>query len=759
MPRRSLRVMKKQHSDTLPEWATEFVVLAADLEERGILSELDDRLRVSRRDGYCSLDVFLFLLAYFSSSLRIGLRAFAKRCAPHASKLAAVGGRRVWPSSSSVSRFLSSVTSEQVNEFGAWLLGAAVAAGQIESHPSIVCRDTQGEAWHAFDYDPTITTLRHRALPTDDDLPEPQRRSSEMAASGYRGRKRGDVQFSRATLQHAGSGLWLNVSATPGNGEHRRDYERAVSATKGWCKRTGVSLERAVLRSDGGAGGSVPAMTACRDADVQFVTRLSRYEVLERAQVKVRLNEAIWSKVQDSLSGPQREATDIGTMVLRPGHKVRRDNGEPYPSIQTRIVASRIAITDESSKRGAGIEKDGWWYELFGTSLPASSWPAPETVSLYYGRTGQENRFCQEDREFGLDRIFSYDLPGQQLANLVGLFVWNLRTARGADLVAPMPERLPVQPPRPLTQTATISTEDAGCPTFEVEQLKSEPAAVQSNTAEHADPQNEVTTLNPTVSVLPVKAPTNPSSASWEKPPNSSHIGSLSSPENFLGIDWNRHLAHLPDWQWDEKRGMICPHGALMRVRSIANVVDQTLLVVFRSTQRACRDCPLRPVCSRSQSVFFRKQLAFNFDRNESASIAALAAVAKPAPVAHVKGVAELRPKTSHAPWRPTPGEREPGTRAISSPILVPSALRHHFSSTCHEARAEVKVQALRTKTTRVPFYIAKTDADRQQRRKTWTWRRNLNQLPEDAHVDITLHGSTRLTRLFAADNNLRKAA
>ena len=77
---------------------------------------------------------------------------------------------------------------------------------------------------------------------------------------------------------------------------------------------------------------------------------------------------------------------------------------------------------------------DGWQYELYSTDLPAETWPEREIVAGYYGRTGQENRFHQEDQELGLDRIFSYHLPGQQLATLVGLFVWNHYVCRGMDL-------------------------------------------------------------------------------------------------------------------------------------------------------------------------------------------------------------------------------------------------------------------------------------------------------------------------------------
>ena len=42
-------------------------------------------------------------------------------------------------------------------------------------------------------------------------LPEAHRHSTSIAQPGYTGRKRGEVVYSRAILQHAGSGLWLDL--------------------------------------------------------------------------------------------------------------------------------------------------------------------------------------------------------------------------------------------------------------------------------------------------------------------------------------------------------------------------------------------------------------------------------------------------------------------------------------------------------------------------------------------------------------------
>ena len=62
-----------------------------------------------------------------------------------------------------------------------------------------------------------------------------------------------------------------------------------------------------------------------------------------------------------------------------------------------------------------------------------------------------ENRFAQEDRELGLDRILSYHLPGQELATLVALALWNERVVGGFKLQPPADEP-PLQGPRPLVE-------------------------------------------------------------------------------------------------------------------------------------------------------------------------------------------------------------------------------------------------------------------------------------------------------------------
>ncbi len=424
--------------DALSEGAAFFV----DLEHRGVLGAVGEQVRIRRQGGYCGLDVWLLLLLFFTAGSRQGVRLFWDLVRPHAERLGALAGRRRLPSPASLSRALDAVEVDLVRPVAGWLLAGPVDTDRLLRHPAMQSYDTQGDSWHVFDLDPTVTTLRHRALPADGKLPEPRRRSEDTAAPGYSGRKRGNVQFRRVTVQHAGSGAWVHAHLSQGNGEGVVDFERALDAVATTCDRVEHPRARALTRMDG-EYGNVPWYTACRERGLPFITRLNRPVLYEDPEMLLRLRQATWYRVSDSLSGPQRAAAELGTLTVHPDSRTTRTDGSRYAPVTVRVVAS---IFPKTSKAKRGRTLDGWQVELFAVDLPVDAWPAPEAVTAYFGRAGQENRFGQEDRELGLDRIVSYGLPGQELATLVGLSVWNLRLVRGFDLAPPSYQRPALAP-------------------------------------------------------------------------------------------------------------------------------------------------------------------------------------------------------------------------------------------------------------------------------------------------------------------------
>ena len=441
MARRSVHVTyRPTDEERIPDALMEGTSLLMELQQRGIVSEVGKRLRIRRQGGYSGVDVWLLLLMFLTAGATRGLRLFWDILRTRVLQVAAVAGRRSLPSPASASRALNAVEPELLRESSSWLLTGASEVDRVLRHPVVQTRDACGQGWHVFDLDPTVTTLRQRALPVDDDLPEPRRRSAETGAPGHSGRKRGDIQLRRVTVQHAGSGAWIHAHLSPGNGEGVVDFERALDTVAQTCERLEHPLNRALMRMDG-EYGNVPWFTACRERGLPFVTRLNRPKLYEDPEVLERFRTATWYCVPDSKSGPRRSAADLGVLTIRPGARTRRPDGGVYEPVSLRVVASIFPNTGKA-KRGRTI--DGFQVELFAVDAPADSWPAPEAVAAYFGRTAEENRFAQEDRELGLDRIISYHLPGQELAALVGLFLWNVRVARGFDLEPP-PAQRPVQ--------------------------------------------------------------------------------------------------------------------------------------------------------------------------------------------------------------------------------------------------------------------------------------------------------------------------
>ena len=548
MARSSVDVtFKSEYSARIPDILTEGATLLMDLQARGVVKAIGKRLQIRRQGGYCALDVWLMLWLFFAAGATSGVKTFWKVLRPHVAQLAALAGRRKLPSPASLSRALDAVEPELLRKQSTWLLAGVGQVDEVLRHPAMQTYDATGQGWHLFDLDPTVTTLRHRALPKGDDLPEPRRRSEETGAPGYSGRKRGDLQYRRATVQHGGSGLWVHAHLSPGNGEGVVDFERALDTIVETCERLDHPVSRALVRMDG-EFGNVPWFTACRERSLPFITRLNRPKLFEDAEVLANLRAAIWHRVADSGCGPQRAAADIGMLTILPGERTRRPDGSAYEPVTLRVIACIFPKTGKA-KRGKTI--DGWQVELFAVDLPADAWPAPDSITSYFGRAGEENRFAQEDRELGLDRIVSYHLPGQELATLVGLSVWNVRLVRGFEL-----ERPPAERPVP----------------------KLRRAPVDDRVPEH-----------------------------WPRDPVL--LGMLAE------LDWMTLLVGRPGWSFDVATGEVrCNENrglTLTTARPKPHSMGRTG-IIFRRPTGGCQNCPPRPDCLRSTRPDTPKHVEFS---------------------------------------------------------------------------------------------------------------------------------------------------
>ena len=546
MARVSVNVSFKQvDPKRIPDLLVEGAALLMDLRQRGLVDAIGQRLQIRRQGGYCGLDVWLVLFLFFTTGTTRGIRGFWDKARRHAFELAALAGRRSLPSPASVSRALDSVEPDLLRTASTWLLAGVGEIDRVLVHPAVLAYDARGAGWHVFDLDPTVTTLHQRALPDDDDLPEARRRGEDTGAPGHAGRKRGDIQFRRVTVQHSGSGAWIHSHLSTGNGEGVVDFERALNTIVETCARLKHPLEQALVRMDG-EYGNVPSYAACRERRLPFITRLNRPKLYDDPDILKRLGLATWHRVPDSKAGPERAAADIGMLTVHPGKQTRRPDGSTYDPITVRVIATIFPKTGEA-KRGRTI--DGWQVELFAADVSATAWPAADVVAAYFGRIAQENRFAQEDREIGLDRIISYNLPGQELAALVGLSLWNLRLVRGF-LLNPPPAVPPLQRPR-----------------------------------------------------RPVVDDRLP--AQWPRDPFIQNT--------LAELDWTRLLANRPEWSRRDgelRCGQDRILG-LTTVRSGEHAVDRTG-IIFRRPSGGCHDCPSRGPCLRSTDLTTPKHAEFS---------------------------------------------------------------------------------------------------------------------------------------------------
>jgi len=544
----------------VPDALTEAAVLLMDLKRRGIIEALGERVRIRRQGGYCGLDVVILLLVFLAAAPKEGLRLFWEKHRAHLLRLGTVAGRRQLPSPASVSRALASVEPALLREDGTadWLLAGAPQIDEMLSHPCMKTYDAKGDGWQVFHLDPTVETLRHRALPDDKELPEPHRRSSETGAPGYSGRKRGDVQFRRITVQHASTGAWLHAHLSHGNGDVLGDFELGLDTIVATCTRIGQPLERAVVVMDG-EYGNVPAYAACRARALPFVTRVNRPKLYVDAVVLERLYLATWHRVPLSGCAPHRAAADLGVMTIDAGARTRRADGSRYEPITVRIVAS---IFPKEGKAKRGVTLDGWQVELFAVDLPADAFPAADVVALYFGRTALENRFMQDDRELGLDRILSYHLPGQELATLVGLALWNMRLVRGFDRDPP-----PAEAPRQLPRRPVVD--------------------------ERVPP-------------------------TWPRDPVLRVV--------LAGLDWPALLVKHPTWSFDVVTSELhCQDNRPLLLTTVTpdNPSTGRAAIVFRRPTGGCEDCPSRALCFDSGRVNASKQIAFPVSIDVAAKIRA----------------------------------------------------------------------------------------------------------------------------------------
>src|SRR2546421_1350340 len=169
----------------MPAWFGEVALIAHTLTRQGLLSEISEQVRFSRkRFGTFEVIDFVVVLMGYAISGEPTRASYYERLQPFATPFMALFGRERLPHRSTLSRFLAALDQASVEALrNVFLQDALARPGPAEGVGGLW--DRRGQRWVVFDLDGTRQAARQRALPQRLDLPPPQRRLRAGCAPGY----------------------------------------------------------------------------------------------------------------------------------------------------------------------------------------------------------------------------------------------------------------------------------------------------------------------------------------------------------------------------------------------------------------------------------------------------------------------------------------------------------------------------------------------------------------------------------------------
>ncbi|MFL5661939.1 MAG: hypothetical protein ACJ8BW_11395 [Ktedonobacteraceae bacterium] len=460
------------------------------------------------------------------------LLVFYERLAPWADTFMALFGRNRLPHRSTLCRFLAALDQSTVEALRTRFHEDVLARKPFPSPGSLV--DRAGGQWLVTDVDGTRQAARQRALPQTGALPTPHRRFDQVSAPGYTGRKRGEVVRTRTVILRAHTHQFLGTFGGPGNGDYRGELQRAVGVIRSYGTRIGLPATSILVRLDGLYGDAAPLLDVL-SADLAVIARSRAYHLLDLEAVKRCLMHAPDHVSTHPESGVTRALYDCASVPL----------AAAGPTVHL-IVATHPAT---ESAPAIGVERDGTVYELFVSTLPLPAFTASDVLDLYLHRGSFETVLADEDDEQDSDRWYSHTSCGQEFAQILAQWIWNLRLELGQAL---SPSELRT------TEFAPARAVEPGKP------------------CELAEP--------PEYSALSTQAPVAYGPPQWARP---------SFTHGFPGS------AFTP-----QSDGTLrCPANHPLYLQERRPECDGSLWVLYAARIGHCRSCPLRAQCQESSTT------------------------------------------------------------------------------------------------------------------------------------------------------------
>jgi hypothetical protein len=513
---------------TTPPWMGEVAAFAQVLTHTGSLKTVQEQVRFARaRFGHYDLLDFVAVLIGYILSGEPTLLAFYERLAPWASAFMALFGRGQLPHRSTLSRFLAALNQPTVEALRMCFQEDLLARNPFASPGGLF--DRMGEQWTVVDVDGTRQTARQRALPQTESLPTPHRRFDQVCAPGYQGRKRGEMVRTRTVILQAHTHQFLGTFGESGNGDYRGELLRAVQVSTSYATKRGLPIASVLLRLDGLYGDAAPVIDVLT-AGLGVIARSRDYSLLDLEVVQQALARSPDQVSTHPESGMTRALYDCPAVPLTP------------TGPEVRLVVATHAATPSPPK--IGVERDSTVYELFVSTLPSPAFTASDVLGLYLHRGSFETVLADEDDEQDSDRWYSHTPCGQEFAQILAQWIWNLRLELGQQL----------------SSTELRTTEFA--PTLEGEPTPSvEPAQIEKST--------------PTVIYGPPQ---------WARP---------SFTHGFPGSTFTPQ----PDGT------LRCPANRPLYPQERRPERDGSLRILYAARIGHCRSCPLRAQCQESSST------------------------------------------------------------------------------------------------------------------------------------------------------------
>jgi len=293
---------EKADTSLLPTFLNEYPIVLKASSAFGHLAEVSRFLRVRRKAGHADFDMFAFIMAFFCVTDRAWkFKQFYYETKPYKTVLAQLTGRARWPSSSSVSRYLSVVTTGAARKFGRWMARVCASDSSLLRRKEAASKDTHGSEWHFFDFDYQVETTGVRRLPVGETYPPAMRLTPGAPSTTSVDHRR--RRYECGYLQHRGTSLWLGATVNPAGSQRMAvGLQEASRRVVDVCAAAEIPRDRAVLRVDG-AGGNGPCVQACHEAGVRLLTRLSCYELFDHPELARRVATAAWTPCAVAIAG------------------------------------------------------------------------------------------------------------------------------------------------------------------------------------------------------------------------------------------------------------------------------------------------------------------------------------------------------------------------------------------------------------------------------------------------------------------------